>query len=60
MLQAIADRYVMITSLYKDPFSESVIDKFTIPELKTDYPLWEVQQLKREYLDRLVLTITEY
>jgi len=61
LLQAIADRYVMITSLYKDPFSESVIDKFTIPELEDRfYPLWEVQQLKREYLDRLVLTITEY
>lgn len=61
LLQAIADRYVMITSLYKDPFSESVIDKFTVPELEDRlYPLWEVQQLKQEYLDRLVLTITEY
>lgn len=61
LLQAIADRYVMVTSLYKDPFSESVIDKFTVPELEDRfYPLWEVQQLKQEYLDRLVLTITEY
>ena len=61
LLQAIADRYVMVTSLYKDPFSESVIDKFTVPELEDrSYPLWEVQKLKQEYLDRLVLTITEY
>ena len=61
LLQAIADRYVMITSLYKDPISESVIDKFTVPELEHSiYSLSEVQQLKQEYLDRLVLTITEY
>lgn len=61
LLQAIADRYVMITSLYKDPFSESIIDKFIVPELEDRlYPLSEVQQLKQEYLDRLVLTITEY
>lgn len=61
LLQVIADRYVMITSLYKDPFSESVIDKFTIPELEDRiYTLSEVRQLKQEYLDRLVLAITEY
>ncbi len=61
LLQAIADRYVMVTSLYKDPISESVIDKFTVPELEDRlYMLAEVQQLKQEYLDRLVLTITEY
>lgn len=61
LLQAIADRYVMITSLYKDPFSESVIDKFIVPELEDRlYSLSEVQQLKQEYLDRLVLTTTEY
>lgn len=61
LLQTIADRYVMVTSLYKDPFSESVIDKFTVPELEDRlYSLFEVQQLKQEYLDRLVLTITEY
>lgn len=61
LLQAIADRYVMITSLYKDPFSESDIDKFTVPELENSiYSLSEIQQLKQEYLDRLVLTITEY
>lgn len=61
LLQDIADRYLMVTSLYKDPFSESVIDKFTIPELEDRfYPLWEVQQLKQEYLDRLILTVTEY
>jgi len=61
LLQAIADRYVMITSLYKDPFSESDIDKFTIPELEDRfYSLSEVQSLKQEYLDRFILTITEY
>ncbi len=61
LLQDIADRYLMVTSLYKDPFSESVIDKFTIPELEDrKYALWEVQKLKQEYLDRLILTVTEY
>lgn len=61
LLQDIADRYLMVTSLYKDPFSESVIDKFTIPELEDrTYALWEVQKLKQEYLDRLILTVTEY
>lgn len=61
LLQNIADRYVMITSLYKEPFSESVIDKFTIPELEDrTYALWEVLKLKQEYLDRLILTTTEY
>ena len=61
ILQTIADRYVLITSLYKDPFSESIIDKLIIPELEDRlYPLEEVQSLKREYLDRFILTITEY
>lgn len=61
LLQDIADRYLMVTSLYKDPFSESVIDKFTVPELEDrTYALWEVQKLKQEYLDRLILTTTEY
>lgn len=61
LLQDIADRYLMVTSLYKDPFSESVIDKFTMPELEDrKYALWEVLKLKQEYLDRLILTTTEY
>lgn len=61
LLQAIADRYVMVTSLYKEPFSESVIDKLIVPELEDRfYPLEEVQSLKQEYLDRFILTITEY
>lgn len=61
LLQDIADRYLMVTSLYKDPFSESVIDKFIIPELEDrTYALWEVLKLKQEYLDRLILTTTEY
>ena len=61
LLQTIADRYLMVTSLYKDPFSESVIDKFTMPELEHRYySLSEIQQLKQEYLDRLILTVTEY
>ena len=61
LLQTIADRYVMVTSVYKDPFDESIIDKFVVPELEDRlYHLSEVLQLKQEYLDRLVLTITEY
>lgn len=61
LLQTIADRYVMVTSVYKDPFDESIIDKFIVPEMEDRlYSLSEVLQLKQEYLDRLVLTITEY
>ena len=61
ILQTIADRYVLITSLYKVPFSESIIDKLIIPELEDRlYSLEEVQSLKQEYLDRFILTITEY
>ena len=61
LLQTIADRYVMVTSVYKDPFDESIIDKFVVPELEDRlYHLSEILQLKQEYLDRLILTITEY
>ena len=61
LLQDIANRYVLITSVYKDPFDESIIDKFVVPELEDRlYPLSEVLQLKQEYLDKFILTITEY
>lgn len=61
LLSRVAERYVMITSLYKDPESESIIDKFVIPTLEDrDYTLSEILQMKAEYLDRFVLTITEY
>lgn len=61
ILQDIADRYVMITSLYRDPYELSTIDKFVVPELEDRiYHYAEVLTLKHEYLDRFVLTITEY
>lgn len=61
ILQDIANRYVMITSLYREPFVDSFIDKFVVPELEERvYHFAEVLRFKQEYLDRFVLNETEY
>jgi hypothetical protein len=61
MLQSIADRYIMITSVYKEPYAESIIDKFKVPDLEDRlYSLAEIIALKQEYIDRYILTITEH
>lgn len=61
LLQGIADRYVMITSLFRTDIADSLIDKFVIPELEDRiYYYTEVIEMKREYLDRFVLAVTEF
>lgn len=61
MLQEIADRYIMVTSIYKEPFEDSVIDRFKVPELEDRfYHIDEIISLKQEYFDRYILTITEH
>lgn len=60
-LQMIADRYIFVTSMYDETLAQSFIDKFTVPELpKSTYTYDEFLSLKREYIDRLIYSTTEY
>lgn len=60
-LQEIADMYIFITSQYDETLSKSFIDKLIIPGLEDrEYSYSEFISLKQKYLDKLLLTTTEY
>ena len=59
ILQEIADRYILLTNIYKP--GADIIDRFIVPPLEDRlYDLAEVIALKQEYLDKLLLKVTEY
>lgn len=61
ILQDIADRYLFITSIYAQDRAQTFIDNLRVPEFEQqEYTYEEVLALKQEYLDRLLLTTTEY
>lgn len=61
VLQEIADMYIFVTSMYDETLAQSFIDRYIVPELDKDlYSYEEFIQLKQEYIDRLLLTTTEY
>lgn len=60
MLQEIANRYVLVTSLYKHPFEASIIERFIVPELEKEFYTYpEIMELKKIY-DEQLLRIIEY
>lgn len=61
ILQEIANNYVLVTSLYKDPFDTSIIDKFKVPEIEDRlYTFEELYEMKKVFYDQFILTITEH
>lgn len=61
ILQNIADRYLFVTSVYAPTIAEMFMDKLIVPQLEqTEYTYAEVLALKQEYMDKLLLTTTEY
>lgn len=61
LLQQIADSYIFVTSRYATTLEESFIDKLVVPPLEEKlYTYQEMFALKQEYLDRLILTTTEF
>lgn len=61
ILQEIADRYIFVTSIYSSDLSTSFIDHMVVPDLEDrNYSLAEVLALKRQYLDKLLLTTTRF
>lgn len=61
ILQAIADHYIFVTSIYAPTVSASFYDSMVVPELEDkNYSLEEVLSLKQQYMDKLLLTTTEF
>lgn len=56
VLQAIADHYIFVTSIYAKTVAESFYDTMVVPELEDrPYSLQELLTLKQQYLDKLIL-----
>lgn len=61
LLQQIADRYILVTNRYEETIETSFIDKLILPEFeKPIYSYAEMLELKKKYLDKLLLTTTKY
>lgn len=61
LLQDIADNYLFTTSIYRGTLEESFIDSMKVPELEQEeFSYSEVLELKRQYLDKVVLSTTEF
>ncbi len=61
ILQSIADHYVFVTSIYAPTVSESFYDSMVVPELEDrNYSLTELLSMKQQYMDKLLLTTTEF
>ena len=61
ILQDIADNYLFVTSIYRRTLEQSFIDKLVVPQLTQEsYTYQELLALKQTYLDKLVLSTTEF
>lgn len=60
-LQIIADRYIFVTSIYRETLAASFIDTLVVPELEDKlYSYEEFLALKQRYFDKLLWATTEY
>lgn len=61
ILQEIADRYLFVTSIYGIDIEDSFIDRMVVSDLEDkDYSYEELVALKKQYLDKLIFTTTEF
>lgn len=60
VLQAIADHYLFVTSIYAADPQQSFYDSYTVVVEERYYSLTEVIALKQQYLDKLVLNTTQF